>query len=136
MKKIKIVLSVLAVSCILSLMNVKASSYLGIIGVNIPSMMGLYKTPYVTKTTISDQYVRGVAIDNLTAQNRAVGARLEGVTTQYVRIPSTDQYVKLFNDNAGLGAIPANYQLTIRAENWGLTSATFSGMWILDDFLL
>lgn len=137
MKKIKIVIGIFALSCILSLTNVKASSFFGFNSITVPGMQGTYTTKdSVEKTTYSDQYVRKAgATDKLSGDDRNVGAKLTDVTTYYVETVK-DKYVKLFNNNSGLGSIPGNYKLTLRAGTWTVSSIYFSGTWVLDDYLI
>lgn len=136
MNKVKIVIGVFILTCVLSVMNVKADSYLGLVGVKVPAMLDTYTTGNVKKTTISNQYIKKIgATDVLSGDEREIGARLQEVTTYYVTTEK-GKYVQLFNDNAGLGATPGNYKLTLRAGSWRATAASFSGNWVLDDYLL
>lgn len=128
MKKLKIVAAIFLITFIMSMFEVKADSYLGFINVSIPTFAGNYTTDYQKKTTHSSQYIKK------SSDAGTIGARLENVTTYYVTTEK-DKYVKLFSDNAGLGDIPANYQLSLR-NDWSVLKTNFTGMWILDDFLL
>lgn len=128
MKKIKIVAAIFLITFIMSMFEVKADSYLALINVSIPAFAGNYMTDYQKKTTYSPQYIkRG-------SDSGTIGARLENVTTYYVKTEK-DKYVQLFSDNAGLGDIPANYKLSLR-NNWSVLKSNFTGMWLLDDYLL
>lgn len=136
MKKIKFVLCVFVITCISSALNIKADSYLGFAGITIPAAYGTYTTDYVNKTTESNQYIKKIAaIDSASGDERTIEARLQGVTTKYVRTEK-GKYVQLFSDNAGLGQTAGKYKLTLKAETWLLTTSKFSGSWVLDDYLL
>ena len=136
MNKIKMVGFIFLFTLILSIANVKADSYLGLVGVTIPRLHGVYTSPSVEKTTISNQYVKKIgAVDNLSGDDRAMGARLKNVTTYYASLV-TGQYTQLFNDNAGLGQTTGNYQLQLRATKSTVSTVSFSGTWILDDYLI
>ena len=128
MNKIKVVLAVFLVTCTLSMLNVRADSYLSLINVTIPSLAGNYTTDSVTKTTISKQYIKKFSTEG------TIGARLENVTTQYATTV-TNTYVPLISTSGGLGEVPTSYKLSLR-NSWSLFSTTFTGTWVLDDFLL
>ncbi len=135
MKKFKIVAAIFALTCILSLNNIKADSYLGFAGITLPAAQGTYVSSNATKTTLSNQYVKSYgAIDVLSGDDRGVGARLHNLGTSRVTL-SVGNYVQLQN-NGSLGQIQGDYQLEFRATRWTVTSATLSAMWILDDYLM
>ena len=135
MKKFKIVAAIFALTCILSLNNIKADSYLGFAGITLPAAQGTYVSSKATKTTLSNQYVKSYgAIDVLSGDDRGVGARLYNLGTSRVTL-SVGNYVQLQN-NGSLGQIQGDYQLEFRATRWTVTSATLSAMWILDDYLM
>lgn len=136
MKKIKIVVVLLLLTCITSLANIKADSYLGFCDITIPAVQGIYTSPAVNKKTISDQYIsKSGAIDKLSGDERAIGARIQGATTSYVTVPR-DSYAKLGSGSTGLGLSPVAHKLEMRANKWTVSSISFSGIWILDDYLL
>ena len=135
MKKYKIVGVLFALTCILSLKNIKADSYLGFTNITIPSMQGVYTSSSITKTTWSNQYAQKIsAIDNMSGDDRAIGARINGIGASYVTL-SQGQYVQLQNTTVG-GYNAGTYQLQLRANKWTVSSASFAGTWILDDYLL
>lgn len=136
MKKLKIVVSLFLFTCILSLNNIKADSYLNFASITVPSMQGIYTSSSVYKTSLSNQYIKKIAaIDKLSGDERTIGARLKDVTTYYAKTVK-GSYVQLFNNNSGLGQTTGSYKLQLKAEKWTATSSAFSGSWILDDFLL
>lgn len=136
MKKFKFVAALFVITCILSLSNIKADSYLGLSGIAIPAMQGTYTSANATKTTYSNQYVKSFgAVDNLSGDDRGIGARIYGIGTSYVTL-SVGNYVQMQNNNSGVGSIPSSYQLQLRATKWTVTSATLTAMWVLDDYLL
>lgn len=134
MKKIKIIITLFILTCILSLSNIKADSYLGFAGIKVPAAQGTYVSSEAKKITISDQYVRSNgAIDVLSGDDRGVAAKIHNVSQRSVTL-SVGNYVKL--DANGIGQAPATYQLEFRATRWTATAATLSAMWILDDYLM
>lgn len=136
MNKIKIVVGLFIFTCILSLNNVNAASYLGFANITVPSMQGLYTSRGIEKTTISNQYVNKIAArDKLSNDDRAIGARLQDITTEYMLL-ETGKNIKLLNDNAGLGQVPGTYKLTLKAQKWTISEVSFSGTWYLDDYLI
>ena len=136
MKRIKIVAVLFLLTCITSLANIKADSYLGFTGVTIPAMNGIYTSSAVNKTTMSEQYIMKTgATDKLSGDERAIGARIMGATTSYVTV-TKDSYAKLDSGTTGLGLTPVAHQLEMRANKWTVSSVSFSGIWILDDYLL
>lgn len=128
MNKIKFLSIVFLATIIMSIFDVKADSYLSLLNVSIPAFSNNYTTDYQKKTTYSSQYIKKGS------DTGTIGARLENVTTYYVTTEK-DKYVKLFSDNAGLGDIPADYKLSLR-NSWSVIKTNFTGMWILDDYLL
>ncbi len=136
MKKVKFIVVLFLLTCITSLANIKADSYLGFTGITIPSLQGIYTSTAVNKKTMSDQYISKTgAIDKLSGDERAIGARIQGATTSYVTVPK-DSYAKLGSGSTGLGLSPVAHKLEMRANKWTVSSISFSGIWILDDYLL
>lgn len=134
MKKFKIVALIFALTCILSLNNIKADSYLGFAGISVPAAQGTYVSSNAKKTTLSDQYVKsGGAIDVLSGDDRGIASRIHNIGASRVNLV-VNQYVKL--DHNGIAQAPSTYQLEFRATRWTVTSATLSAMWILDDYLM
>lgn len=135
MKKIKITLVLFLLTCITSLVNIKADSYLGFAGVTLPAGQGIFTSTAVNKKTMSEQYISKTgAIDKLSGDERAIGARIQGVST-YVTVPK-GSYAKLDSGDTGLGLSTVAHKLQLRANKWTVSSVSFSGIWYLDDYLM
>jgi F0F1-type ATP synthase assembly protein I len=135
MKKIKCLVFIFTLTLITSVFNIKADSYLGFASITIPSMSGVYTSPTVRKTTFSEQYIMKIgAIDKLSGDERAIGARLKNISNTYV-LTTKNAYTKL-KSQSSLGLIPAEYQLQLKANKWTLSAIYFSGTWVLDDYLI
>ncbi len=133
MKKIGFVATLFAITCVLSLGNIKADYYLGFAGIKLPAFSGTYKSSQAKKTTYDVQKVDSYgAIDNLSGDDRAVQANLYNIGTSYVDL-KTGQYVKLnYVSSSGLGYAPGTYQILFRCKKSTVTAATLSAMWVLD----
>lgn len=130
MEKIKIVVSLFAISFIFSVTGVNAA-YHSFIGITIPSMSGTYTSDSVYKNTISNQTVKkNGAKDNLSGDERAIQSRLNGIGASYIDVATS--YRTLAN-NGSLGQIPGDYKIEFKAKKWTASSVTFSGSWILDN---
>ena len=135
MKIIKFVSFLLVATCITSFMNVKADGYLSILSVTLPSWSGNYLSSSATKTTISDQYVKSAgAVDNLSGDGRAVEARVYGINTYTTLVKNSN--VKLYAGNTHLAQGTGSHRLEVRSVKSLLTTATWSGTWIIYDYLL
>ena len=136
LSKLKTVVGLFLFTCILSMYNVKADSFISFIDIKIPSAQVVYTSDPVTKTTISEQYVKkNGAIDSLSGDERAIGARLKNITTYYVETEK-NKYVQLFSTNSSLGANPGVYELQLKANKWTVTSVSFTGSWALDAYTI
>lgn len=136
MKIVKTIAILFALTCVTSLMNVKADGSYAFLAVTIPAAQGNYTSPSVTKTTWSNQYVKSTgATDNVSGDGRAVKARLKNISNSYTTL-TKNSYVQLYAGDTGLGTAPNSYQLQVASVNWFLTAASWSGNWILDDYLL
>ena len=136
MNKIKIIFFLFLITCVTSLSNIKASPSFAFSQITVPAMQGIYTSDAQTKQTISDQYIMKTgATDKLSGDERAIGARLSGVSNTYVTVPK-NSYAQLDSGTTGLGQSPVSHQLQLRATKWTVSAVYFSGIWILDDYIL
>lgn len=136
MKQIKIVAALFLVTCVTSLMNVKADSYLAFANITLKAYNKVYTTSSTKKTTISDQYVNYTsAYDNFSGDERVVQARLSGVTSSWKDLVKKTN-TKLLSGTSSIGTSKGSFQLQLRAKKWTASSVSFSGVWYLDDYLL
>lgn len=133
MKKFGIVATLFAITCVLSLENIKADSYLGFSGIKLPAFSGNYTSSKTKKTTDSIQKVKSFgAVDNLSGDDRAVEAKLANIATTYVDL-KTGSYVDLkYVTSSGEGWYNGNYQIQFRCKKSTLSTSTLSAMWVLD----
>lgn len=136
MKKIRFILGILFVTCITSIINIKADSFRTYTSINIPRLHGIYTTDSENKKTISPQYVKMFGCTDGIDDNtqRAVEARLKGITKKFVTL-SRGNYTMLESGQTSLGEAAGSYRLEIRLKTNSMTSGFFSGTWVLDDFL-
>ena len=133
MGKFKIIAVLFAITCVLSLNNIKADSSLGFNNITIPSAQGVYESSSVKKVTTSTQYVKGFgAYDTMSGDGRALLARISGTSTYYDVID--DQYVNI--DPLRLSNNPGTYKLQVKAKRWTVSTAKANLYWILDDYLI
>ena len=101
MKKMKLVFLVFVVTCILSIMNVKAS-YLVISGITIPRFSGIYTSDEAVKDTFSNQYMKKIgAVDKNSGDGRAIEAQIRGTLTGFILL-NGNQFTVLPNSNSCL----------------------------------
>ena len=133
MKKVKIILGLFVLTCIMSAAHVNAES-LGFTGVTVPGWQGVYTSPTMYKQSHGRQTIEKYsALDSFSSDERAIGARLKGVTSNYVTTVKNAE-VDLPGTNPGAGMLDGNYQLQLRANKLLATSASFNGYWKLDYF--
>ena len=134
MKKFKIIAVLFTLTCILSLNNIKADGYIGLMGVKIPAFQGTYESSSQKKTTYSYQYVYSLgAIDNLSGDDRGIEARPYNIGVKYEPVPQRVLTKLKAASSSGLGAIPGDYKLQMKATRWLASSATVSLTWYLDE---
>lgn len=133
MKKIGIVATLFAITCVLSLGNIKADSYLGFAGIKLPMLSGNYTSDYVTKVTDSIQKVKSFgAVDDLSGDDRAVSAKIANISTPYTDL-KVGSYVDLnYVNSSGEGWYHGNYKIQFKCKKSTLSTATLSAMWVLD----
>ena len=135
MKKMKLVFLVFVVTCILSIMNVKAS-YLVISGITIPRFSGIYTSDEAVKDTFSNQYMKKIgAVDKNSGDGRAIEAQIQGALTGFILL-NDNQFTVLPNSNSGYGEMPGTYRILLKSKKSLITEAYFTGKWVLDENLL
>lgn len=135
MKKFKVVFSVFVVTCILSIMNVKAG-YLVISGVTIPSFSGIYTSEEAIKDTVSGQYLKKIgAVDKISGDGRAILAQIQGVPYGFTQLADSG-FTTMPISNGGYGGVPGPYRMLLKSKKWLATEAYFTGNWVLDENLL
>lgn len=133
MKKFGIIATLFAITCVLSLGDIKADSYLGFAGIKLPALSSAYTSDEVQKTTDSIQKVKSFgAVDNLSGDDRAVEAKLANIATTYVDL-KTGSYVDLkYVTSSSEGWYHGKYKIQFRCKKATLSTATLSAMWVLD----
>lgn len=135
MKKIKVVLIVFLITCVSSLMNVKAG-YLVMSSITIPSFKGYFTSDEAVKETYSNQYMKKIgAVDKLSGDGRAILGCISGVSGGFTDLVD-NEFTILENSPSGYGQIPATYRLLLQSKKWLVTEAYFTGNWVLDENIL
>lgn len=133
MKKVKILLVFFIVTCIMSVLNVNATSFKALASIEIPAMQVQYTTDYYEKTVWSSQYASKTgALDKLSGDERAIVARIAQEDLYWVSLPK-GQVVELYGASTQAAG---TYKLALRADKLTVSGIYFSGMWYLDNTLL
>lgn len=130
MKYVKGSLLLLAVTTVLSMAGVNASTYRSFTGVSIPAFSGIYTSESASKAAWGKQSAYKVgAIDKLSGDERAMQARTNGGgnISGYVTLPKGSE-----TTITGNNTVPGSYSLQLRASTSLISGASFSGHWYLD----
>lgn len=132
MKKIKVLLGVFALSCVFSIIGVKATHTAYFASIDIPSLQGNYTSSTYYKEQYGTQYAKKLyATDKLSGDERGIQGRLQGITTSYASLPKNVTTALPMGDT-NLGQIVGNYNLQLRASSYLVTGAYCGAFWYLD----
>ena len=141
MKKMKIALLALVLSCVLPILNVKAvDGFIGLLGVNIPrsSSSWYYTGLHYNKTQDSKQwYYNSGAVDQLTGNTdqKISGRTWDGKSNSKWITLTKNTYVT-WGDAAissGLNFFRGKYGMDIKRNSSALAVASHSGSWYLNE---
>lgn len=134
---------VFAIIFVVGVYNIKAfEGYLGFAGLTLPAFQNVVESDTeVRKTQYSPQYYENVGtISNLTGSRESVNVAVicvsnecNNITSVWTTIP--DREIKQIDDDGHITytGFVGTYKIKHRNSGWGLTSASHSGGWFLDE---